>query len=281
MRMARAALALGVSPPAVSQQLARLEREVGAVLVERGTRGARLTELGELLARHGARVADELAAATETAADYLGTHLNRLRIGAPPSLSTTLLPAALAATRYRTPAAELSVVDVMSDDGPRLVRDAVLDVALAARYTSLPEADGVAVHHLADDDLIAVLPDDHPQAASGVPLDLAELADAQWASGSAGRPSRVQLEDLAADAGFVPRVPFVTESYDVVQALADAGVAVGLVPRLALTRHLGTTTSRCAPRSCAPSWRSFRQARSTCRSPTGSSATCARSPAQR
>jgi DNA-binding transcriptional LysR family regulator len=50
------------------------------------------------------------------------------------------------------------------------------------------------------------------------------------------------LEDAAAVQGFVPRVPFVTESYDVAQKLADSGVAVALVPRLALDPRMSVTT---------------------------------------
>jgi len=240
--LARAALTLGISPPAVSQQLAKLEREIGAPLVERSSRGTELTVLGRRLAGHGRQVMAELSAADETAAEFVGAHLNRLRIGSPPSLSTRLLPAALTATRYRSPEAELSVVDIMSDDGPRLVADGTVDIALAASYIGLPEAKGVVVHLLVDDPLVVVLPDDHPAAHSLQPIDLSDLTDAQWASGPPGRPSRVQLDDVSAHAGFVPDVPFVTESYNVIQALADAGVAVGLVPRLALTPQLSFVT---------------------------------------
>jgi molybdate transport repressor ModE-like protein len=240
--LARAALNLSVSPPAVSQQLAKLEREVGAALVERGTRGTRLTELGERLAGHGERVMDELAEASETAAGFIGAHVNRLRVGAPPSLSMTLLPEALAAARYRAPKAELSVIEVKSDEGPTLVAAGELDVALSARYTQLLTTEPLTVHHLLDDPLVAVLPDDHPLAGQpNRPIGLQELSEEQWASGPPGRPSRVQLEDAAAREGFVPQVPFVTESYDVAQSLADSGVAVSLVPRLALNPRLSTT----------------------------------------
>ncbi|MFT4011258.1 MAG: LysR family transcriptional regulator [Nocardioidaceae bacterium] len=239
--LARAALNLTVTPPAVSQQLAKLERDIGAALVERGARGARLTTLGERMAEHGARVLAELDAAQEEASHFIGAHLNRLRVGAPPSVSTALLPEALAAARYRSPSAELSVVDIMSDAGPELVAAGVLDLALSAQYTELPHQQLVDLHHLADDPMRVVLPDDHPLAEDAkTPLALAELADEHWASGPPGRPSRVQLDDAAADEGFVPKVPFVTESYDVSQSLANAGVAVALVPRLALNQELGT-----------------------------------------
>src|SRR5439155_10895399 len=74
-------------------------------------------------------------------------------------------------------------------------------------------------------------------------IDLADLAEASWVSGPPGRPSRLQLDDAAAEAGFVPTVPFQTESYDVAQALSEAGVAISLIPRLAFN-VLGTTRAR-------------------------------------
>lgn len=240
--LARAALNLGVSPPAVSQQLARFERGVGVPLVERGARGARLTRLGQSLAGHGRRVGQELEAARETAATFLGAHLFRLRVGAPPSLSTTLLPPVLATVRYRYPDAELSVVDVMSDAGAGLIADGELDLALSAMYAELPPNESVTYEHLLDDPLMIVLPDDHRHALGGpeVPIGLAELCDESWVSGPPGRPSRRQLDDAAAERGFVPKVPFVSESYDVAQSLVDSGVAIALVPNLALDARLRT-----------------------------------------
>jgi molybdate transport repressor ModE-like protein len=240
--LARAALNLDVSPPAVSQQLARIEKEVGVALVERGARGARLTPLGSRLAQHGEVVTAELERAQSTAEDFLGTHHNRLRIGAPPSISMTLLPEVLATLRYRYPIAQLSVVDVMSDAGPRLVRDDALDVALTAIYVDQPIDDHVAAHHLLSDPILVVLPDDHrlARSATSAPVDLSDLASEDWVSGPPGRPSRVQLENAAAERGFIPQVPFQTESYDVAQALAGAGVAIGLVPKLALSDRLQT-----------------------------------------
>lgn len=249
--LARAALNLDVSPPAVSQQLARIEKDIGIALVERGARGARLTTLGRQLAEHGLVVTAELERAQQAAEEFLGTHANRLRIGAPPSVSTALLPDVLATLRYRFPQAQLSVVDVMSDAGSGLVADDVLDVALTATYVDQPANDRVVAHHMLSDPIMVVLPDDHVLARAGaharsgsdspaVPVDLAELADEDWASGPPGRPSRVQLENAAAEHGFLPRVPFQTESYDVAQALSDAGVAIALVPKLALSDRLAT-----------------------------------------
>jgi DNA-binding transcriptional LysR family regulator len=150
----------------------------------------------------------------------------------------------LANLRYRHPEAELSVVDVMSDAGIELVAGGTLDLALSADYGTLGHDDRVVIKHVIADPMLVVLPDDHPLASARKRLiDLADLAQASWVSGPPGRPSRLQLDDAAAEGGFVPSVPFQTESYDVAQALSEAGVAVSLIPRLAFN-PLGTTRAR-------------------------------------
>lgn len=250
--LARAARALDVTAPAVSQQLARLEREVGAPVVERGARGTRLTELGLLLCRHADIVAVELVRAQESVADYLGMHAHRLRIGAFTSAAVALLPEALAALRYRHPDVELSVSELPSDAGPELVAAGELDLALTASYGQRLNCDeGVQLVHLFADPVRVVLPDDHPLAgdpeAAHVPLCLERLAGDSWACGVAGRPARAQIEAAAARVGISPRVPFETESYDVAQALARSGVAVGFVPELALVRTRWTRARPLTP----------------------------------
>jgi molybdate transport repressor ModE-like protein len=235
--LARAAAGLDVSPPAVSQQLAKMEKLTGSPLVTRGARGARLTTFGALLADHGERVVAELERARAAAEDWDGAR--RLRVGAFPSASVALLADSLSALRLRFPEAELAVVDLPSDGGAELVARGDLDIALIASYLGTPRRDGIRFAHVQSDPLLLVVPDDHPVAgAERVPF--AGLAGETWVSGPAGRPSRAQLERCAGGHGFVPRVAFQTESYDVAQAIVAAGVAVALVPALALTNKAGT-----------------------------------------
>lgn len=243
--LARAALSLDVTPPAISQQLARIEREVGVTLVERGARGAKLTALGHTLAQCGMRVAEELQRADEAAAEFVGMHANRLRVGALNSTIQGLVSESLAAIRHQFPEAELFVVDVASGEGIDLVVDGGIDVAVVASYGAPWTRAGVHLQRLLTDPMMVVLPDDHPLASpqlAEVPIDLTELREDAWVCGAPGKPHRAQLDDSAAERGFIPNVPFQTESYDVAQSLAVAGVAVALVPRMAVRTHQWTIT---------------------------------------
>ncbi|MCW2866788.1 MAG: LysR family transcriptional regulator [Marmoricola sp.] len=245
--LAGAARALGVSPPAVSQQVARVEGELGAAVVSRGSRGATLTELGAALARHGQAISEQVDAAAEASARLLGRHARRLRVGAVASTVQPILADALATIRLRYPDCELSVVEVGSDTGVDLVAEGSLDLALVAGYGTSPFREGLSIREVSVDELLLVVPDDHPLAASEhATVDLRQLEDDAWVSGAPGRRHRVQLDVLASGFGFVPRVTFETESFQVAQALVSAGVAVAIVPataRLSLAgiRHFRIT----------------------------------------
>src|ERR671917_2489358 len=80
----RAAEALALTQPAVSQQVAALERQLGARLLERGPGGLTLTDAGALLLEHADVVHDRLELATGQLGELVGEHGRELRIGAFP-----------------------------------------------------------------------------------------------------------------------------------------------------------------------------------------------------
>ena len=240
--LAGAADVLGVTPAAITQQLVRAEQDWGAPLVQRTTRGARLTEAGRLLALHGVVVDEEVARAQDAFAAMRGLTRRRLRIGAFQAAALHLLPPALTALRHRSPDVDLTVKDLQSQHAVSRVAHGDLDLALMSSWDEEPDSDPhVRLIELMRDPLVIVLPDDHPRARSGrgrVRLDL--FRDDAWVLIQAGHVARLQFDRAAADAGFVPNVRFETESYDVAQALVATGYGVALVSRLALTNVADT-----------------------------------------
>ncbi|MET7488544.1 LysR family transcriptional regulator [Streptomyces sp. NPDC005538] len=243
--LAAAAQALGLTPAAVTQQVARAERDWQAPLVLRGPRGAALTPAGSLLARHGQVIDEQLAQATTELAGLLGHLSLRLRVGAFQAPSVHLLPPALTALRHRHPDADVSVEDLQSEHGVEEVAAGRLDLAVIASWDRLPDPPPrVTVETLLLDPMVVVLPDDHPLAARhpvGAPIRLEELRDESWVTILAGHAAREQFDRGVADAGFTPRIRFQTASYAVAQALVGTGIGVALVSRLALTDVPGTT----------------------------------------
>ena len=104
-----AAESLSFTQSAISQQIAALEREAGAVLVQRSARGVRLTEAGEALVRHTDAIMARLAEAEAELEAIAGLRGGRLRMAAFESAGSTLMPLAIAAFRERHPAVELSL----------------------------------------------------------------------------------------------------------------------------------------------------------------------------
>lgn len=245
--LAAAATVLRISPAAVTQQVARAERECGAPLVRRGPRGASLTAAGQLLAGHGRVIDQAVGQAVAELAGLLGELSLRLRIGAFQAAAMHLLPPALTALRHRHPDADLSVVDCTSDDGGPAVARGDLDVAVIASWDAPPVVPAhVTLHPLLIDPMVVVLPGDHPLAAEPV-LRLEQLSGQAWVTILAGTAAREQFDRAAAAAGFVPDIRFQTASYDVAQALVGTGIGVALVSRLALNHTPGTVHRELAP----------------------------------
>jgi DNA-binding transcriptional LysR family regulator len=225
----RAAAALHRSQPAVSHQVAALERELGTALLVRGRTGAAPTRAGELLLAH----ADALAARLELADTQMGALVagarRTLRLGAFPTALATIVPAAVAAVRAREPELDVAVEEgtvAQLGDGVRAGR---LDAAVGWRETTAPDEDldGVRRVELCDEPFDAILPARH-RLARRRRIALRDLAGETWMA-----PERDgMLVRACRDAGFEPRVAIVTRDPLAARAIAAAGLAVSLTPRL-------------------------------------------------
>lgn len=224
--IAAAAQRMSFTPSALSQQLSKLEREVGVTLVDRLPTGVRLTSAGALLVRHGERVIGELRDAEEALADAAAPQ--RLAIGTFATAGKTIVPRALAALRRRHPTANLSLLDMEPPAGYGLVTARDLDVLITHQYPGvvMPDATGLHRQLLLSDPLKLVLPRNHPRAAAR--NRMADLTTEQWICGARGVANRACLESLTD--GFLPHVAYETADYEVTLALVAAGLGIALVP---------------------------------------------------
>ena len=229
--IAAAAQRLSFTPPALSQQLTKLEREVGCRLVERGRTGATLTEAGLVLLDHGERVLGQLRDAEAAVRAVAGEPPGRLSLGAFASAGKVLLPATLAAFGSEHPHVRLSLSDVEPPGGYDLVTSGDLDLLITHRYPGapLPRTGGLHRERILVDPLMVVAPAGHPIADRDP--SLADLAEEEWICGAPGIHNRVTLDDAAAAAGVRLNVTYETRDYEVALALIEAGVGVALIPR--------------------------------------------------
>ncbi|MDQ2959304.1 MAG: LysR family transcriptional regulator, partial [Actinomycetota bacterium] len=231
---AAAATELNYTPSAVSQQISALERASGLVLFERGAHSVRPTAHAELLADRAAELLATLDGLDREVASIARGEVGQLRIGSFPTASARLLPAALAALSGDRPG-----IDIALDEGeldtllPRLL-SGELDLALAYRYEAVPAGWPAQLVEtvLLREPLSVLLPRGHPLAGTAS-IRLAALAADRWVAPLAGSPGAVNLDRLAARAGFSPRISFRSNDYSVVHGLVAAGLGVALVPGLA------------------------------------------------
>src|SRR3954462_12318312 len=125
-----AAEALSFTQSAVSQQIAALEREAGATLVQRSARGVRLTEAGEAVVRHTEAIMARLAEAEAELEAIAGLRGGRLRMASFESAGSTLMPLAIAAFRAKHPAVELSMTLAEPEDSVPQLRAGDIDLAV-------------------------------------------------------------------------------------------------------------------------------------------------------
>lgn len=233
-----AAQLLGYTQPAISQMVRRLERRSGTALVERVGRSVRLTEAGEVLARHAVHVLAAIDNAQAEVAAIAGLQAGRVRLMAFPSSSATLVPRALAKVKAAHPGITVQFSEGEPHEALTAVRAGNCDLAVAFTYDGTDagrgedDLNGLVVIDIIDDPVLVALPLDHPLADQEV-VRLDQLSDAEWIAGCTR--CRGHLLTLARSAGFDARVSFETEDYVAVLGLVSAGLGVALVPQLILS----------------------------------------------
>jgi DNA-binding transcriptional LysR family regulator len=245
--IAATADALGYTAPAVSQQLAALEREAGVALLERNGRRRRLTPAGEELVARTEGILRQLEAA-EAALERTTTHVaGVLRCAAFASAHRVLLPRAIATLAARHPDLGVTTLDLEPEQSLPALKLGELDLALAQEYAFAPNPPDAALERteLADDLLRVALPEHHPLAEQDE-VDVAELDAEPWVAGREGSFCHLVVIHSARRAGFEPRLAHITNDFSVAYALVAAGAGVALVPELAGPPPPGVAVRRIA-----------------------------------
>ncbi|MEU3921107.1 LysR family transcriptional regulator [Streptomyces sp. NPDC029004] len=231
----RAAARLGYTAPALSQQLAKLEREAGAALLVRSHRGARLTAAGELLAARARRVLDEMDRARHELARLSGLSGGRLRVGTFTTVGVHLLPPVLSSFRRAHPDVELTVAEYEPPGGILAVATGEVDLALTHTYEPAepaPPPAGVVLEPLLVEELVLVTAPGHALAGGSGRLPVAGLAGQPLISSAPSHPPRKGVETALARAGATPAVVCESPGYALVCALVSAGIGVAVVPEM-------------------------------------------------
>jgi DNA-binding transcriptional LysR family regulator len=226
-----AAEALYVSGPAVSQQLRKLEREVGTALVEPSGRGIRLTAAGAVLARHARAVRQVVRRADDELSELTGEIGGRLRIGGVMSAIRTLLGPAVAELVAHHPRVEPVIVDGEAPEFVEMLAGRRLDAAIVESWASnsFPRLSSLRAEPLLDEPVDLAV----PAGLVPRPRSIVEAADQPWVVCPAGSGPYTTVVDVLRHAGLDPDIRYEISSYTGQLDLVASGLAVALVPRLA------------------------------------------------
>jgi DNA-binding transcriptional LysR family regulator len=235
--IAGAARAVGLTPSAVSQQLALLERETGAALLDRSPRGVVLTGAGHALSVRASQVLDVLGAARADLDRLTGSVTGPVAVASVASAAATFVSAAVRDLRTEGAGIEVSVQSAEPDRGLGLLLSGDVDLAVVDEYDYVPLAlpEGAVVSELCTEPLVLVRASAwSPARTRGRGPALADLRDAEWVmppeDAACGRAVRAACRT----AGFEPRVVWQTDDMLLLgRAVAD-GHGVAVLPRLSV-----------------------------------------------
>lgn len=240
--IAAAAAVAECTPSSASEQLSKLEKELGVELLERSPRSVRLTSAGAELVEHGRRILAQIDAAEQAVDEVAGLSAGRLRVVSYHTGATRFVVPSIAAFLRRHPHVHVSFDEMEPERAVPAVQSGEVDVALVHRYIGLqvPDTVGLDVIDVRQDPLVLAVPD--RLAATHSSVSLVEYADAPWISTRPGEGFQAITELAAARLGFAPSVVARADSYGLVLDLVAAGLGVALVPASAMVPRLALQT---------------------------------------
>lgn len=228
-----AAAALHVTTSAVSQQLGKLEREVGQRLVERNGRGVRLTDAALLLAGHAGRILTQVEEARSDLEASRGAVHGHVTVAAFASGARGLMPPVLCALRDRYPDLTVELRELEMDDSIPMVERGDVDVAIVNDWDTEPLApiDGIVKTPLVDDVFDLVLPARHRLAGRDA-VNLAEMDGEPWIGWTKGSICNLWLMRTVRGLGIEPWIAHTVEDHHTQMTLVAAGLGAAMLPRI-------------------------------------------------
>lgn len=223
-----AARRMNVSQPSLSTQIADMEIELAANLVERGRHGAILTPVGEEIVRRSRailRSVEELKSATNTGNMIL---TNRIRLGVIPSVGPYLLPIATQTLHKQYPDLRMSVFEARTLDIDKMLRDGRLDTIIS---TAEDHPDSIATP-LFRENLWICVPPDSPLAQKKTDVKISELKDKPLLSLGHGHHLNLAIHDLARLSGAYVSSEYEGTSLDAIRQMATMGAGIAILPSL-------------------------------------------------
>lgn len=236
----RAAEALHIAQPSLSQQIRALEEDLGVTLFERSRRHVALTPDGEVLLHYATQMLALADDARRELADRGRLLRGRVRLGATPTLGGYLLPRLLRRFHQAFPGLDLTITEDGSDRLARELADGRLDLALLVEDSRVREGD-LQFEFLLQERIMVGLPQNHPLSGRDA-VSLAELREDGFILCREGYHLRTLTVEACQEAGFTPRVAVSGTDVDTALRFVQAGLGVTLIPEFVAASAHGIHT---------------------------------------
>ncbi|MBD2845094.1 LysR family transcriptional regulator [Paenibacillus sp. IB182496] len=228
----RAAEKLHIAQPSLSQQLSKLEKEIGVLLFRRTTNSVELTHAGSVFVAKAQDILDSVEQLRQEMDDLAHMRKGRLVVGSLPITGAHMLPLVLPVFQEKFPEIEVVLVEDSTSRLEQLTASGQTDLSLL----SLPlEEPALTYVPLVEEEIRLAVPPQHELArrsGSAEDVRLEELREQPFILLKKGQGFRQIALDLCAQAGFAPRIVFESGNIETVQSLVAAGMGIAFVPAM-------------------------------------------------
>jgi LysR family hydrogen peroxide-inducible transcriptional activator len=231
----RAAEQCQVAQPSLSQQILKLEDDLGTKLFDRLGRGIRLTEAGRAFLPHARSILSQLDTARSSVQERSADARGSVSVGVIPTIAPYLIPRYASTFASQYPQAKLRIVEDKTPDLIEALRSLSIDLAILA--LPLRQKD-FQLFPLLTEPLYAVLPKDHPRAEAKA-IALRELRSESFVMLRDGHCFRDLSISACSRARITPRIAFESDQFSSVLGLVAAGIGVSIAPAMALDPNAG------------------------------------------
>jgi LysR family cyn operon transcriptional activator len=240
----RAAAALHVSQPALSQQIRELEERMGVQLLDRSGRTVRPTDVGEAYLRHVRRALDELEVGGRAIRDVQDLSSGALRLGFTPSFAIYLLGPLIRRYRDRFPGIVLTITEMAQEEMERAVSTDVVDVGLAFSDVLAQDVEWLPLHA---ERLSLIVGQEHPAATGDREMDTAALAAESLALLGPTFATRVTVDRYLRRHGVQPLVAVEANSIAAIVEIVRFARLATILPESVAQEQAGLSVVRLTP----------------------------------
>jgi DNA-binding transcriptional LysR family regulator len=225
------------TPSGVSQQLRKLEEEVGQPLLQRHARGMVPTDAGHVLAGHARAILQQMDAAMADLDQLAGLKSGSLSLGTFPTLGSSFIPLVISRFRKMYPSIKLDVRSTRLSELIGLLAKGEISMGLLWEYEWMRlKRDDFELTTLFTEPTVLVVGAEHPLAQLEE-VDVAATAHEQWIVRANEHPVAELLERTCNAAGFSPKISFQANDYQEAQAMVSVGLGIALAPKSAVVNH--------------------------------------------